>query len=398
MAKYATYELVGIKRTSGPVKRLTPRYRKWLDARRRWEAGRRRRSQWHYGFLTNRQGTYAARLGTKSYTPAVLCFDSNFEETAKFMDHVWRRATFPVRGGMSPRTSKHMSKLRVMTRYFDFSGVNRISTSAALVLASIYDVRRRYQGLDQQAVQLQAWNPQVRQTMRDLGFFALLGIEEAVPDGESQDVLTAKLREGMIVDPTQVGGPHSVLENIFAFMGMKDANTVPLYTAILEAMNNVRDHAYPEYYYHGRRHIKNWWFTASANRATGHMTVAFYDQGISIPVSLPKTRELHSLAEAFLRDFSLKYDPTDPKFDGQAIDAAMKVNATATRKANRGFGLAKIREMVDSLPGGRLRIISRHGEFVASAGQKPVLEFKNPALQGTLVEIEAVFKKDPVNV
>ncbi len=270
-----------------------------------------------------------------------------------------------------------------------------MSTSAALVLASIYDVRRTIQGIDQFAVSLKAWNPEVRQTMRDLGFFGLLGIEPSVPDVAAKDVLTAKLRAGVKVEPTQVSGPESVLESVFSFMGMGNTSSVPLYSAILEAMNNVKDHAYPDPHFHGRRHLKNWWFTASANRATGRLTVAFYDQGISIPVSLPRTRGLQPLIDAFVKDFSLRYDPTDPQFDGQAISAAMKPAATATGAENRGWGLAKIREMVDGLPAGKLRIVSRHGEFVASAGHSPVINFKDHPLQGTLVEIEASFVKVP---
>lgn len=302
-----------------------------------------------------------------------------------------------TRGGIPLRSGKHKSKLPVLRSYFDFSNVARVSTGAALVMASIYDVRRFWQNADQTAVNLPRWNATVRQTMRDLGFFELLGIEAQVPDQAAKHMLTVKFRAGQKVEPTQVGGPASVLENIFAFMGMADANKVPLYTAILEAMNNVRDHAYPDAQFHGIRHVKNWWFTASADRATGRLTVAFYDQGISIPVSLPRTRGLQPLVQTFIEDFSLKYDPTDPRFDGQAIGAAVKPSTTTTGASNRGFGLAKIREMVDSLPDGKLRIISRHGEFAASAGQKPVLEFRNNPLVGTLVEIEASLKRDHGN-
>lgn len=302
-----------------------------------------------------------------------------------------------TRGGIPAQTSKHRSKLPRMKGYFDFSEVKHISTGAALVLASIYDVRKVLQGLDQQAVGLANWDPDVRQTMRDLGFFGLLGIEQAVPDLPNKDTLTAKFRAGAKIDPTEVQGSESVLENIFTFMEAMNANTVPLYSAIMEAMNNVRDHAYPEYRFHGRRHVKNWWFTASANRATGRLSVAFYDQGISIPVSLPRTRGLKNLAEVFLKDFSLRYNPQDPKFDGPAIEAAMKAAASTTNEPNRGWGLYKIRQMVDSLPGGKLRILSRHGEFVASVGQKPMINFKANPLQGTLVEIEASFAKAAQN-
>lgn len=373
------------------MKKLTPRYRNWLRHRQRCENERRRRAHFEVGFLTTQHGTFAVRLGSRSEPPQILCFDTNFEETAAFLDLVRRRTVMVMRGGIFAHSSKHRSVLPLMKAYHDFSVVKRVSTGAALVLASLYDVRRHFTGTDQPAVRLMQWDPSVRQTMRDLGFFELLGIESAVPAQPNSDQMTSKFRAGVKVDPTQIGGPESVLESIFSFMGMSNANKVPLYTAIIEAMNNVRDHAYPDYYFHRRRHIKNWWFTASADRITKRLTIAFYDQGISIPVSLPRTRGLQPLISAFLKDFSLTYNPEDPHFDGQAISAAMKPTATATGASNRGFGLAKIREMVDALPAGKLRIISRHGEFVASAGQQPVVQFKNNPLRGTLVEIEASF-------
>lgn len=374
------------------MKRLTPRFRRWLFNRRRRQSRDCRKIRFELGPVTTLTGTFLVRLGDKAETPpSIFCFDQNYEETARFLSAIRRRSLIVMRGGMQWPTGKHRTKRPYLRRYHDFSEIQNISTSASLVLAAAYDFRRRLSGRNPFAIRLNEWNPEVRRTMRELGFFDLLEIERNVPNDNDPNRMILRFRAGAKVDPLQIDGPESVLESLFEFIGEDREKKVHLYTAVIEAMNNVRDHAYPEQYFRNRRHVKNWWFTGSADRISRKLTLSFYDQGISIPVSLPNSWDLKQLMTSMFDEFRLSYDPNNPKYDGNAIATAVRASETGTGLAHRGFGLAKIRTIVDGLPGGRLRILSRCGDYVAVSGNAPRIEICNTPLEGTLVEIEAAF-------
>jgi len=297
-----------------------------------------------------------------------------------------------ARGAFLFPTGKHRKqRLQYLAKYYDFSLMERISPSAALVLAAEYDLRRRIGGRNPFAVKLEEWNPAVRDLLRELGFFDLLNIEHNVPPPDMSDKMILRFKSGSQVDPTEVGGPDSLLEKLFTFVGRNPALETQLYSAVLEAMNNVRDHAYPESFFHGVRHVKDWWLTGAADRSARRLTLSLYDQGITIPVSLPNTWGVQQLIGTFLERFNLAYDPLDSRFDGEAIETATLTFRSSTGLGHRGLGLAKIREVVDTLPGGKLRIVSRFGDYVARSGRAPAIENCKIPLSGTLVEIEADF-------
>jgi hypothetical protein len=373
------------------MKRLTERYRKWLNHRSQRER-RIRGTNSRIGPITVYGGTYLVRLGASEIPPSNLCFDENFDETIRFLAALRRRSKLQVRGPSSawPQDRKR-GYLRFLKNYYDFTKIKRISPSAALVLAAEYDRLRHIHGRAPAAVNLKAWNPTVSALLHEIGFFGLLDIQplQPVPSGHSRMILP--FRSGSKVDPKQIGGPESVIEELFAFIGKDRVMETQLYAAVIEAMNNVRDHAYPQTYFDGMRHVRNWWLTGAADRNTRRLTLSLYDQGITIPVSLPATGWREALAEAFSRLSQTEYDPLDPSQDGRAIGMAMVVSKSSTGLEHRGLGLAKIREVVDGLAGGRLRIISRFGEFVAESGKTPIVKASKLALEGTLVEIEAAF-------
>lgn len=376
------------------MRRLTPRYRRWMRNRIRHE-GRKRFSHRRVTFatITSLTGERTVRLGAGGESPPEnFCFDENLEGTLTFIAALRKRSRILVRGGMSWPSGKHQGqRLGYLTRYYDFARLRRISPSAALVLAAEYDLRRRIGGRNPFAVRLQEWTPEVRDLLRELGFFNLLEIEQNVPPSSDPSRMILRFRSGSTVNPTEVGGPDSVLGSLFAFIGENPQMETRLYSAVIEAMNNVRDHAYPEHLFYGVRHVKDWWLTGAADRTTRRLTLSLYDQGITIPVSLPNTWGLGQLIGTFLERFQVEYDPEDSAFDRRAIEAAMVTAKSSTGLGHRGLGLAKIREVVDSLPGGKLRIISRRGEYIVSSGGPPRSRTCNVPLEGTLVEIEASF-------
>jgi hypothetical protein len=373
------------------MKRLTHRYRKWLRHRARQQQRPRGRNA-KLAPVTVLGGTFLVRLGkTSEIPPETLCFDQNFDETVRFMAALRRRSKLALRGCMTWPPQKKTGQLRYLPRYHDFTKIKRITPSAALVLAAEYDRTRQIMGRTPLAVSLKDWDPEVRALLQEIGFFGLLDIEQNITAPPELARMVLPFRSGAKVEPTQVSGPDSVIGDLFAFIGKDPKMETQLYAAVIEAMNNVRDHAYPQIYFDGVRHVRNWWLTGAADRESRRLTLSLYDQGVTIPVSLPTTIGRENIVRAFFALFNSPYDPLDTEDDGRAIETAMQLSKTRTGLGHRGLGLAKIREVVDGLNGGRLRVISRCGEFIAEPSRKPVVKTSAIALEGTLVEIEAAF-------
>ena len=133
-----------------------------------------------------------------------------------------------------------------------------------------------------------------------------------------------------------MGPPH--LGDLFAAIRGDPSLRLNLYTAVLEAMQNVIDHAYVDEFFYRVRHVKSWWLSAAADRATREVTVTLYDQGITIPVSLPFRQTLPLIGDTIRKLFGLEYDPQDPKYDAAAVEAAVRLSATSTGKDYHGEG------------------------------------------------------------
>src|SRR5205814_320947 len=133
---------------------------------------------------------------------------------------------------------------------------------------------------------------------------------------------------------------------LFAKAGGDMRLRLALCGAVVDALENVRDHAYPQDAFVGVKHVPNWWFTGAAHKADRSLVLAVYDQGITIPVTLPRRFGIDRVKASFERWFRLPFDPKDSRNDGAALDAAMRLSATSTAEHYRGKGLAKIRQVV----------------------------------------------------
>jgi hypothetical protein len=183
------------------------------------------------------------------------------------------------------------------------------------------------------------------------------------------------------------------LDRIIALFGRAGGDgglRLALCGAVVDALENVRDHAYPPDHFVGIRHVPNWWFTGAAHRDQRWLILAVYDAGITIPVSLPRRFGLEHVVSMFQTWFRLPFDPRDLQYDGAALDAAMRLSATSTAEHYRGKGLAKIREVVRQCEGGQLRIVSRNGEYIFD-GSTTRTKTHSVTLPGTYVEIAASF-------
>jgi hypothetical protein len=192
-------------------------------------------------------------------------------------------------------------------------------------------------------------------------------------------------------EDTNWAGAGEILLNLFHQVGGDDVLRVNLLGAIVDAIENVRGHAYG-----GRTPLQErlipafWWLSGAADTVNRRLTLSIYDQGNTIPVTLPKVWPLEAITKAFIARFGHHFDLIGPEHDREALEVAMQLSATSTGRSERGKGLSKIRHVVADCPGARLRVISRRGNYVYRNGVDEYSTTSIPLL-GTYIEIEASF-------
>jgi hypothetical protein len=322
--------------------------------------------------------------------PENFCLETNRDEMLSFLWSFRRRMSLPIRGRVL--ADNYGSRIPKIGTYYDFAAIKKITPAAALVFASEFDRIRRVYNRTLYAIDIDKWNPEVIGTLRDIGFFSLLGIEDSPPTAQPNNPIVLRFRSNTKVVSEEIGGEgSSLLGDLFATIQGDQALRLSLYTAILEAMQNVIDHAYVETFFYKTRHVKSWWLSASADRVSRELTVILYDQGITIPVSLPYRQTLVLVGDTFRKLFGMDYDPNDPKYDAAALEAAVRLSATSTGKDYHGKGLNTMCDVVTACANGRIRIVSRCGLYEVQSGGKVTTEVLPVPLGGTLIEIRAAF-------
>ena len=152
---------------------------------------------------------------------------------------------------------------------------------------------------------------------------------------------------------------HLVTVDLLNLMGRKAPDQIRLVNAIIEAVTNVREHAYE-----GGLLGQTWWMAAAYDKPNERVHVAVYDRGIGIPRSMrgKVKRKLLELSPTMMERITSS--------DGAAIEAAHRPGATRTKRRNRGRGLAwEMEGYIKGHPGigqgtpGRYRVASGFGEY-----------------------------------
>jgi hypothetical protein len=370
------------------MRRLTPRYKQWLAKRARYESARRgRATRWVVSRVAWASGGRLVRTIDPEKLPPVLCLDDAYDDTIAFIHNLRLRTRRTPAAAVYRQMRRHKGRVGWLRNYQDFKSLRHISPGAALLVCAEYDLFRQLAGVPLSVIDLEDWDDRVFATLSQLGFFNLLDVFK-VPQ--------RKMPEGFYIQPLAsemaVNSQPAVdrIVDLFAKAGGDRKLRLELSGAVVDALENVRNHAYPEDCFRGIRHLPNWWFVGAADSETRALTLAVYDQGITIPVSLPRRFAVSRISEVFRSMFGLTFDPLDHRLDGKALAAAMELSATSTGQPHRGKGLAKIGDVVRSCDGGRLRVVSRNGEFnLDSKGQRETTH--DVSLPGTFIEIEALF-------
>lgn len=332
--------------------------------------------------------------------PTMLCFRENCDETLQFFADLRERAKILL----EDRTRRQFEWIsqprgwrgqRVMKTYLDFSQIEHISTSAAVILAAEYDRLRTLMDKVPPPIDLHKWSNAVFYKLLQLGFFDIIGLTGElghlhVDDGvtKTMHIITGSDGEGL---ERAARGLLELATAVTEGRGLPAEIETLLNTALSEAMTNVPSHAYPEDYPFDYRHVGRWWVTAEVDRGNGTLTLVIYDQGATIPITYP-TRGLQGVsawaeeARDFLgraKSLTRSHDFDD---DGAFVEAAMRYGNTQTNETFRGKGTANMKELIDVCGQGRLTIFSRGGrcEYSADGGtERSSYPF---SIGGTLVE------------
>jgi len=375
------------------MKLLTERRRRWFARRRHYEAKRKSRKLHPKLIQVLVAGSsFVAPAGRAEPMPEVLCFDEDCQGTVEALAQVRNRLFTPIRGGTQLRLRRIGNRRQISTgSYKALECIKRITPAAALVLAAEYDRVGEIAKKPQALVNIPAWDTSVRTMLQGIGFLALFGIVDG--DATSTDVggtAVLRMRTGRTHDPVAINDLVESLKLLFPASDHPDqAKTMGLFGALTEAVGNVVHHAYPANGTYIAPHVGRWWMTGAVDRDAGWTAAAVYDQGTTIPVSLPDWANYPGVKRRVIevaQRLQLTHEAGSPRWDGHAIEAAVEESSTSTGLSGRGHGLAQMREFVDACQDGRLRILSRYGEVVFRPNQRPYVNHHRAPISGTLVE------------
>ncbi|MBR1604854.1 MAG: hypothetical protein IJ660_01960 [Alphaproteobacteria bacterium] len=294
-------------------------------------------------------------------TPENMNLNENYDETVKFFNKL--------------RSACEETKKRFI---IDFKPLKKISPAAALAFTAEIDRIKRIKCFRRmRVIDFKKWDRNIRLQLRDMGMFELLNVSNlpAKFNYEKND------SEDFYI-PFQAGDIASGEDalKLGTLLSALIQGSVPspraLQKGLTEAMTNSINHAYPEDYLSNNLLKKRlWWMSASLNIKNKMLTIMFYDEGIGIPNSLPRTH-----TEYFKSFGGLLND------DAQRIQAATQLSRTSTKQKTRGKGLKDIKDYITSNIEGMLKIFSYRGEYMYLSEGTESVKNREESLKGTLIQ------------
>ena len=378
------------------MKKCYPHRRRWHLNRARNQA---RRRSLRRGFASTKSTSeemfpvslyHNGRLRTAyvknlpSQAPEILDLEKNYEETARFLTSI-RRSALAKFGPNIPQKSRNFRRTvdkitPQLDSYCDFSSIKRISIEVALIIASEYDRAGRVGLWVPGAVDIHTWNKDVRDLLNAVGFLELAGVDidkGSFLIGGSWKVL--RFKSGDVADGSQIA-------SLFAEIGLPEVVSDPeLYDAILESLVNTVHHAYKDPKLLTQPVVPRWWMTAFVNVEQKRLKVITFDQGASIPGTLPNWNKFALFRKHFYKLFGQNPSSNDSSRDGEAISLAMSVGKTSTGQSYRGQGLPSMERIIERCVEGKLGIYSRRGSYVRWKGERRQHATHDEEIGGTLV-------------
>jgi hypothetical protein len=356
--------------------------------RRRMRAGKVARVPPTSGFYP------APRFARRIAPPEHFDFDKDPDGVLGWLNSAFRSSTKVIKASRRKRRQKP-GRVRA---YHDFAKIKSMTPAAALVVAAYFDRHRHLAGMPIHVYEYETWEPQVRETLAQVGFFDLLGLR--APAIQPAPLHSTKIERFTSQSKLQSEEVGRLIDTLLGYLLAADpgclsndeqiARTAKLFAALIEATENTRIHAYPSDTHRGYAVLPNWWLTGSVDPTSRRLTLIVYDQGISMPGSLASFRNSrwpgHELVNKIIKRFSRgSFDPDDTITDHAKIRLAMKMGVSSTGEAHRGKGLPVVREAIDHCRRGRLHILSRNGGYVEETGKRAFSWPLTSPMIGTLI-------------
>ncbi|WP_290262867.1 hypothetical protein [Simiduia curdlanivorans] len=308
------------------------------------------------------------------YLPEVMNFSSECDITIAYMNLIRQLA--------SKRGKNFPGRLESV----NFNGLRKISSSAALVLTAemskwddscAYCLKPRFE----------EWSPEIVRKFYELGYFNLFkgGPKESYFENKDFDVSLIKY----IKQSTSAESKIRVLKtrlksDLQSIIGDSIEKWTFLHSGLSEAVTNVTHHAYPQPASFLSRD-RNWYLTGAFSSRTNELKVVFYDQGVGIPKSLPKSK-MWERAIGYIAELGVDF--ADRHADSVLLKAAVEMSRTRTDDEDRGKGLQDLLQFIRMYRDGYLSILSRRGlyKFSCENGTEKIKSdrFEYP-IEGTLI-------------
>jgi hypothetical protein len=289
--------------------------------------------------------------------PKTLSISKNPKDTLKFFDD-FRNAALPKKRPIQ----------------VEFKTMQHTDPSTLLVLASELDRWRRIHDLKLRPIEIEKWNPVIRKYLYQKGLFNLLdvtGYEFLAENKLPTEYNHLPFYFGETLDGKLADDFANRVEKTFGNI----ENKTFFYDALTEAMQNVGHHAYPRKKTH---QIENgYWMSASHDTQNNALYVAFYDQGIGIPNTLPESK-LWNQVTSYLT--GRNYD------DVSLIEAVVTTRKTSKSSNERGHGFSDLFEFAKLAKYGHLRVVSGRGDYISYSDNTQKSVSMTLPLGGTLVE------------
>lgn len=325
--------------------------------------------------------------------PDTMCLESRLEDTLSFIDGIRTRMMETYLQGGKNFIRRKKGRKPVIHGYADFSSVNYISTSAALILAAEYDRIRKRVNKVPPAVNLHEWSDAAFSPLFEIGFFDTVGLSDDAGQkmyilGERKTLRIVSMDEG----DNKLNILDAYLEDLYDFVfpgaTIPEDLRVNIITSVSEAISNVAEHAYADQSYDYKiAPINRSWITASADRNNKSLTVVVFDQGAGIPYTYPRQKLVDSVKTAvnsFLQRFA--GGTIDSVRDDAYIEAAMRYGNSRTNLAHRGKGLPQMSDLIDQIGNGNMAVYSGSGWWRKDTDGTVTTGVTSTEVGGTLID------------
>ncbi len=370
--------------------------------RRHLRSVRRRRRRNHDGLPVayravqpTASGFYAAPRGARRIAPPEhFDFDRDPEGVLDWLNFAYKDSTQVIKN----RRKRKRRRIARVKAYYDFTKIKTMTPAAALIIAAFFDRHQKLGDVPIYVYEYEQWEPQVRETLAQVGFFDLLGLP--APASQPMPAHSMKIERFASESNVRSEDVGRLIDTLLTYLltahpgclsdAEQTARTAKLFDALIEATENTRIHAYPQDTHRGFATLPNWWLTGSVDPSQRRLTLIVYDQGISMPGSLASYRQSkwpgHDLVNRVIERFSRGSFGLDDKITDHAkVRLAMKMGISSTGDAHRGKGLPVVREAIKHCLKGRLHILSRNGAYLETTGEKAVSWHLKSPMIGTLI-------------